>query len=407
MNSIISIKKANEPVEVKNEIQPNQPVKKELENYGFVEAGRTGGDSTAFSAYLAQIRDGHIVSASHDEAKQQAEQRKVEQQIENVEKEVRTVETKIRGFEEVQIPDYKKKIQENKDAVNDLELHKMEDTEKDSKAVFNFWTYLVVFIPLTVFLYGFYVSSFHNAFFRDIVKQVSAANASNISSVLNTVFNSSAFTEFNLHWFAPVIFFAFAMVLHQFYDGKSKFRFAGLAVMVLFIFFADGLLAYFIEANNHKIEVLMGMNKGNWVYYKSPVFIMVLVMGFFSCMGWSILLHALREEKEKKNPQAVARKKIALLKAKIKEIEQQIVDLKHEILKSKEEAENLRSQIKSLKKELEIIHYGINELKLNINNFYSGWLRFIVNLDNSDKLKNECEAIKEKLLSELAIRNAA
>ena len=405
MNSIFSIKKTNETVDLeRSEIQP---IKVNFGDFAFKEAGRTGGDSTAFSTYLAQIRDGHIVSASFDEAKQQAEQRKVEQEIENIEKEVRIVEMKIKDFEDVQIPDHKKKIQENKDDLNDLELHKMEDAEKDSKAVFNFWTYLIVFIPLTVFLYGFYVSSFHNAFFRDIVKQVSGADASNISSVLNTVFNGSAFNEFHLHWFAPVIFFAFAMVLHQFYDGKSKLRFVGLAVMVLFVFFADGLLAYFIEANNHKLEVLMGMDKGNWVFYKSPVFIMVLVMGFFTCMGWSILLHALREEKEKKNPQAVARKKIALLKAKIKEIEELIVSLERDILKNKAEAENLKCKIKSLKKELDIIHYGISELKLNINTFYSGWLKFIVNLDNSDKLKNECEAIKEKFLSELVVKNAA
>ena len=405
MNSIFSIKKANESVDVeKNEIQP---IKTDLGNLAFKEAGRTGGDSTALSSYLAQIQDGHIVSASFNEAKQQAEQKKVEQEIENVEKEVRTVEIKIKDFEDVQIPDHKKKIQGNKDDIIDLELHKMEDAEKDSKAVFNFWTYLVVFIPLTVFLYGFYVSSFHNAFFRDIVKQVSTADASNISSVLNTVFNSSAFTEFNLHWFAPVIFFAFAMVLHQFYDGKSKLRFVGLAVMVLFIFFADGLLAYFIEANNHKLEVLMGMDKGNWVYYKSPVFIMVLVMGFFTCMGWSILLHALREEKEKMNPQAVSRKKIELLKIKIKEIEEQIVLLEREILKNKAEVENLKCKIESLKKELDIIHYGISELKLNINTFYSGWLKYIVNLSNSDQLKDECEAIKEKFLSELTVKSAA
>ena len=402
MNSILNINKAKEPVEV--ETNGIQPVKKKLEEYGFTEAGRNGGDSAALSSNLAQIRDGHIVSASHDEAKQQAEQKKVEKEIENVELEIKTVEGKIKDSEGVQIPDHKKKIQEAKDDIDNL---KTGNSERDSKAIFNFWTYLIVFIPLTVFVYGFYVSSFHNAFFRDIANEVSKANLSNISAVLNTVFNGSAFTEFHLHWFAPIIFFAFAMVLHQFYDGTSKWRFVGLAAIILFIFIADGLLAYFIEANNHKLEVLMGMDKGNWVFYKSPVFIMVLVMGFFTCMGWSILLHALREEKEKMNPQVVAKKKIEILKNKIKEIEAQIVTLQSEILKNKAEIENLKRKIESLKKELEIIHYGISELKLNINTFYSGWLKFIVNLENSDKLKNECEVIKEKFLSELTVKIAA
>ena len=154
MNSIFNINKAKEPVEV--ETNGIQPVKKNLEEYGFTEAGRNGGDSAALSSNLAQIRDGHIVSASHDEAKQQAEQKKVEKEIENVELEIKTVEGKIKDSEGVQIPDHKKKIQEAKDDIDNL---KTGNSERDSKAIFNFWTYLIIFIPLTVFVYGFYVSS--------------------------------------------------------------------------------------------------------------------------------------------------------------------------------------------------------------------------------------------------------
>ena len=405
MNSIFKIQKANEQVEEeRNEIQP---IKKDLRNYGYQEAGVNRGDSTALSSYLEQIREGHIVSESYDEQKQESEKNKIKQDIDNVKKDVATVELKIKHIEEIQLPDHNQKKVEARDEIGKLEIQKKENTERDSQAVFNFWILFIVFIPLTVFLYCFYVSSFHTAFFRDIAKQVSTADASNISSVLNTVFNGSAFKEFHLHWFAPVIFFSFGMVLHRFYDGKSKLRFVGLIAIVLFIFFADGLLAYFIEANNHKLEILMGMEKENWVFYESPVFIMVLVMGFFSCMGWSILLHALKDEKEKMNPQAVARKKIALLKTKIKEIETQITILQREILKSKTELENLKGKIESLKKELDNIHFGINELRLNINTFYSGWLSYIVNLENSDKLKHECETIKERILSGLTVNKVA
>lgn len=405
MNSVFTVKKRNELFDLPTD--EAAPIKRNLENYAYVEAGKTGGDPAAFSACLERILEGHIVNESHDEVKQQAEQDKVMKEIDDFELKTRTLETKIKDLEEVQIPDYKRRIQESKKDIEDLVVIRAEDLVKDSQANFNFWAYLSIFIPLTVFLYAFYVSTFHNAFFRDIAQQITTADASNISSVLNTVFNGSAFIEFHLHWFAPIIFFAFGMVLHRFIDGDSKWRFVWLIAIVLFIFFADGLLAYFIESNNHKLEILMGMNEDEWIFYKSPVFIMVLVMGFFTCMGWSILLHSLREEKGKMNPKAVARKKIAFLKIKIKEIEELIVTVKSEILKSKAEVDNLKCKIESLKRELEVIHYGVNELRLNINTFYSGWLKYIVNLNDFDTMKNECKNIKEKLISELISKIAA
>ena len=102
MNRIFSIKRTSEPVGViENE---NQPIKVDLSNYAFVVAGRTGGDPSVFSSYLDQIRDGHIISESHDEAKQQAEKKKKEEEIDLVENEVRKAETKIKDLEEIKMP---------------------------------------------------------------------------------------------------------------------------------------------------------------------------------------------------------------------------------------------------------------------------------------------------------------
>jgi hypothetical protein len=399
MNSLLSKKQENE-VEIK-EVQPITVERVDMKAYGYESAGKNNGDPDAIAPILGQMRDGHIISESQDEQKQQKEQERIENEISDVTKDVNRVEVQIKDVKEIQIPDRDRQIKESKEEINDLKLEKVDVNESNSESRFNFFMYLSVFIPLTIFLYGFYVSSFHNAFFRDIAKEVSGATVDNIASILNTVFNGNAFQQFHLHWFAPVIFFAFAMVLHRIYDGKSKLRFLSLFAIISFIFIADGLLAYFIEANNHQVKTLMGLTDGEWIFYKSPVFIMVLVMGFFTCMGWSILLHTLRNEKEKLNPKAMMRKKIALLKNKIKELEKEIKILKSELLKREEELKNLECKVAALKKEKENIHYGLNVLRHNVNSFYSGWLQYVVNLKEAEELKRKSKETIDNFMSSL------
>ena len=53
-------------------------------------------------------------------------------------------------------------------------------------------------------------------------------------------------------------------------SNPSVYRFIG--VMVLSIFFADELLASFIEAYNHKLEVSMGkLDKKKFFIYLAPI----------------------------------------------------------------------------------------------------------------------------------------
>jgi len=386
------------------------PFKTDLKEHGYIEAGKVVGESIHLANTLNLITNRKIVSDKDDEAKQLAEKKKVEKQIVTAEQQKITAEAEVNDLKVKESTQDEKK-QNKKGEMNELEIEKSKNVDKkNSKAVFNFWMILAVFIPTTIFLYCFYVSSFHNAFFRDIAKQVANANLNNIATVMNTVFNSAAFSEFNLHWFAPIIFFAFGMVLHLFFDSTSKWRYLWVAATVVFIFFADGLLAYFIEASNHRLEVLMGLNKGEWIFYKSPVFIMVLVMGFFTCIGWSILLHKLREQHELINSQAFLRKKMSLIRKEIEDIDAHISKLQSEILKCVAGVEKLNLKIESLKKDLEMIHYGINELKINIEEFYSGWLKYILNLSNKDtihKLIQECEAVKDRVLTEITQGKAA
>jgi hypothetical protein len=128
----------------------------------------------------------------------------------------------------------------------------------------------------------FYVSAVHSAFFRDIASEIANVNVdtSQLKAIMNTVFNEGAFREFNMHWIAPVVFFIFAIVLHVVYRMTGVFRIPAIIIVLLFILSVDGLIAYFVEANNHKLESLMGMAEEGWKFYESPVFTLFLFLVF-------------------------------------------------------------------------------------------------------------------------------
>jgi hypothetical protein len=65
------------------------------------------------------------------------------------------------------------------------------------------------------------------------------------------------------------------------------------------VLLAYSLLAYFIEYNSHIVYELNGMTDENWAFYKSPRFYLVLFLGFFTCLGWSLILHGIKMEYQK------------------------------------------------------------------------------------------------------------
>ncbi len=230
-----------------------------LHDYGHEQSGRHNGDALALQNMLENIRSGHLLDERLNAQKQQEAHQSLEGQIGTLKIEAGQVEGEIRNIAEVQVPAFEKEIRALEDRRQNLEFERAEALDKSRESRFNFYMYLLVFIPASLFLYGFYVSAFHNAFFRNIGAEVAQASEGNIQNLLNTVFNVGAFTQLQLHWLAPVVFFVFAMVLHRIWDMQRKTKYIAAVLVLAFVFLADGLLAYFIENNNHTVKSLMGM----------------------------------------------------------------------------------------------------------------------------------------------------
>src|SRR5690606_21998745 len=82
----------------------------------------------------------------------------------------------------------------------------------------------------------------------------------------------------------------------------------------------DALLAYKIDNSIHEIKVLSGIAEGDWHFWKSENFYLVLAFGYLAYLVFGYIYQLMIEEKMKKNPKKIALRNIKLLKEQIKEV---------------------------------------------------------------------------------------
>lgn len=382
-------------------------IKVDLHDYGLIKAGATGAEPSALRNLLNDIRNGFIVDENENEEEQIKERENKENEIAQLIQEKTEKESGIRKINEVQIPSLKDKIAVMKGDMNRLEVEKLKSDKTKGLNTFNLNLYWTVFIFATIFLYAFYLSAFHTAFVKDIGKSITDANGENISELLNQVFNKQAFFELNMHWLAPVIFYVFGLVLHIAYDSESKNRMYAVGAVLILILTSDSLVAYFIEYNSHLIQVLNGMPAEDWTFYKSPRFYLVLFLGFFTCLGWSIILHAIKGEYLKEDTDLIFNTKLLQLREQEDELNKQVDQLKQDVITIESSMKQLQATIELKTKQLNNIVYSVTNLEKRITAFYDGWITYIANLRNNSALIAANEATFAEFKSQYSSKKEA
>lgn len=377
---------------------PTQPnaIWVNLRDYGFAKAGVHHGDASALRNLFNQIRQGFILDENANGEKQHRERERIDEAITTLELNQGELQTQIRRIKETEIPKVEAEINHIDSEIEQIELAALtRETNPSHRSRFDMILYWIVFIPATVFVYLFYVSAFHSSFYRNVLGAATkAAENDSIGDVLNAIFNREAFFVFDLHWLAPTVFFVFGLVLHIVYDGTGWSRWLKLLGTLLLILVADGLLAYFIEEKNQQVKMLMPGGNPDYHFYTSEVFYMVLMMGFFTCMGWSIILHQIKEEHKKLDIEKIMETQVLALKEKRLTRMNQIQDLKATLVLHEGKIELILLEIKKLIQKREKISLSLFDLEKRITDFYDGWLSFVNQIRQSNGLlKEECEAV--------------
>ena len=396
LENIISKRNGNHNDAVLNNsvpiIQGMEIEKGNMNELGYTRAGRNNGAPTALNNSFELIKSGVIVDESNNEQKRDEKIESLDKKIGEFKNEINEHKVAIDKIDQIELPRIEREVSDCKQKIDEKRANAR--NIKYNRNKFNLILTWIGFLAGFLYLYLFYVSAIHSAIFRNIAGEVANANKDNVGVLLNTVFNVSAFKEFNIHWIAPIVFFIFALILHYTLGIKSKlFKWPAIVAVVLFVLIADGLLAYGIEKNNHVIGTLMGMSDGTWVFYKSYVFYLVLFFGFFTSMAFSFILHKLATEFESGNPERKAEEEISFIEKTLRQLYAEKGIAGSSIIEHSSAINSVEEKIKSLEASKSNVQYSLVDLEKNVDDFYSGWLSYLHGLRSEINKKQECESL--------------
>lgn len=249
-------------------------------------------------------------------------------------------------------------------------MQKGEDYRKTAYDPVKFYVPLFFLVMLSIYIFQFYVSAVHAALFQntaDVVNKLGTDNNS-LSVLMNSIFNPDVYSDAgNAIWFlilAPFFFYALGYVFHIFMEEEGDSKYYKLGGVIVPTFGLDTAIAYKIHSNVESTFKLIGQEVSIW--YEDINFYIVLLMGFGAYIIWSILLHAIFNELNKRNPL----KLLEQIQKMVAEIEQKIEDVQTKI-----------NQIKA-------------GLPAVITAYFGGWMRFLNGMPQKDEnLIKECNEI--------------
>jgi branched-subunit amino acid transport protein/uncharacterized membrane-anchored protein YhcB (DUF1043 family) len=251
--------------------------------------------------------------------------------------------------------------------------------------------YSTLVIILSFYLLFFYASTIYAAFFRNNGSLIATAGG-NIALYLDSIFDvKGIFTAspvLLIVYLGAFLFFAIGLIPHNI-EGKNKSFYVGLSLFGALV--ADSMLAYKIDLGIHNLKIMAGISDGEWHYYTSINFYLVLLFGFAAYLVWGYMFEMMLKEKTKKSADIKAAIIIKGLKEEISLLRVELSNLEARIIELETQLKSIVSQLEQLKKELEKRLQNPDALSQNLTSFYMGWQQYLNNTTEFINEKDLCE----------------
>lgn len=273
------------------------------------------------------------------------------------------------------------------------------DVDKRPKA--QFYIGLGLLLPITIYLFVFYISASYSAFFKDF----------ETDSLSAAIFDANALKLALTHgWLEaifiitiPFVFMGLGYLIHMFQKTKKVMSYVKLAALLLLTFMFDVILAYLIEKKIFDFDRVPGQTFSPSQAIESVNFWGIIFAGFVVYLIWGLVFDFVMKEHEN-----------------VDKIKAFIRSKKEEIKNAQIKKESLLSKIEDLKKDLTSINGNISELQSKIDGFVfpvkeylhyhyqykEGWFQAInevlaMPFKTKEELRNNCETVSDNHLKEL------
>ncbi|MCW3160770.1 beta-carotene 15,15'-monooxygenase [Chryseobacterium oryctis] len=381
----------NEPVNPNPEQNPEiteETRKRTYHESGYRDSSRNSGNHTALSICLDAI-----YSKFQNEEKELVEkQNKLKEPYLNEQK---NKETEIKGLtvsldnKEEQLKNVGDNIKNVQDTIekikfeiNDLprnpEVYNIKATKGAST---KFWIGLIILIPISLYLFTFYISTSYSAFFKNF-----DASGNIIQSVLDAQAFNKAWDEGSLEGafvtLIPFVFLGLGYLIHMFGENKSFANYSKVALLFIITFVFDAILAYEIESKLYELNKTFNSPPFDLsIAFTKNQFWGIIFAGFIVYIIWGLVFDfVMKEHKEKdkiKHEQLKKQKDILVHQEKIQEFEKQRDEIRNNIGSIKELIAKAKGRIEELQNIIDGVIIPTKDYKLYASEYMQGWITFV------------------------------
>nr|WP_199158175.1 hypothetical protein [Pedobacter sp. ASV2] len=274
------------------------------------------------------------------------------------------------------------------------------ETSKRPRA--QFYIGLLLLIPITLYLFVFYISATYSAFFKDFSNDSLTAAIFDAQAFNNAL--SAGWLEAILIFTIPSVFLGLGYVIHMVQKGKGIKNLFRMVALFIVTFLFDGLLAYQIEKKIYEFNKTPDSLPYNLkIALAESEFWMIIFAGFVVYIIWGLVFDITMKEHEN-----IDRIK-GFIKTKMEEIK--LLEItKSEII---EEINNLKKKIVELTGKITELQSVIDGFVLNLKQYLlyhyqykEGWFQAVASeialpQQRQNEILEQCESIAYEHLKKL------
>lgn len=375
---------------------------------GFRDGSRNSGSPLALSICLNAVYAKFQNEEKEFLEKQQLAKEPYVNEKESKETEIKTLSISRENKEqqitqvEVNIRSVKDNIEELKFEINDLprnpEKYHINATKGAST---KFWIGLIILLPLSLYLFTFYISTSYSAFFKPF-----DTNATIITNVLDSKAYEKAWKNGTIEGafitFIPFVFLGLGYLIHMFGEVKSVKNYIKIGALLLTTFVFDAILAYQIEEKIYELTKTYEAHEFNIpIAFGKIQFWGIIFAGFVVYIIWGVVFDfIMKEHREKdkiKHEQQKRKKDIQIHQDRITDIEIQKGKFVEELNDIKKLSAEAQGRIIALQRIIDAVIIPTKEYVLYASEYMKGWITFVseklhISMHEKIVLQTECIA---------------
>ncbi len=272
------------------------------------------------------------------------------------------------------------------------------DVDKRPKA--QFYIGLLLLVPITIYLFVFYISASYSGFFKDFESDSVAAAIFDANALSKAI--SDGLLEAVFVGTLPFVFMGLGYLIHMFQKNKNKLSFLKIGALFLLTFVFDVILAYLIERKIFLYDAVLGEKFTPELAIKSVNFWGIIFAGFVVYIIWGLVFDFVMHEYENLDK---IKSFIRIKKEELKNLLHKRTELNDSIDKIKHQVTAVKGKITELQSKIDGFVFPVKEYLHYHYQYKEGWYQAIsaelaLPHKEKDELLNRCEEVSNTYLSE-------